>query len=77
MTDSPSATADLRVLRERLAARYAVERELGRGGMGAVYLARGEASQAVAAFEKSVKLAPEKKEYRDRLNEAKRRAASH
>jgi cytochrome c-type biogenesis protein CcmH/NrfG len=62
-------------------ARYATEKLPSRpepwDTLGAVYLARGDASRAVAAFEKSVKLAPEKKEYRDRLNEAKRRAASH
>ena len=34
------STADLATLREQLRDRYAIERELGRGGMGAVYLAR-------------------------------------
>ena len=33
-------TSDLPDIRQRLGDRYAIERELGRGGMGAVYLAR-------------------------------------
>lgn len=34
----PTATIDL--IRARLGDRYTIERELGRGGMGSVYLAR-------------------------------------
>ncbi len=34
------ATTDLEQVRKRLGDRYAIERELGRGGMGTVYLAR-------------------------------------
>ncbi len=37
---SPPATATLDLIRTRLGDRYALERELGRGGMGTVYLAR-------------------------------------
>jgi serine/threonine-protein kinase len=33
-------TSDLPDIRKQLGDRYAIERELGRGGMGAVYLAR-------------------------------------
>lgn len=33
-------TTNLEIVRRRLGARYAIERELGRGGMGTVYLAR-------------------------------------
>src|SRR6187397_3595844 len=33
-------TSDLADIRQQLGDRYAIERELGRGGMGAVYLAR-------------------------------------
>ncbi|HEX5073191.1 MAG TPA: protein kinase [Gemmatimonadaceae bacterium] len=35
-----TSTSDLPDIRQRLGDRYAIERELGRGGMGAVYLAR-------------------------------------
>ena len=37
---NPDATADLRTLSTAVAGRYTIERELGRGGMGVVYLAR-------------------------------------
>jgi hypothetical protein len=36
----PSSTLDLESVRRALAGRYTLERELGRGGMGTVYLAR-------------------------------------
>ncbi len=39
-TTSASPAAALDLVRARLGARYTLERELGRGGMGAVYLAR-------------------------------------
>ncbi|MBA3557727.1 MAG: hypothetical protein H0W30_03920 [Gemmatimonadaceae bacterium] len=37
---SAPATATIDLIRARLGDRYALERELGRGGMGTVYLAR-------------------------------------
>lgn len=40
VNDSTASPASLEALRERLGQRYYIERELGRGGMGAVYLAR-------------------------------------
>ena len=43
--------------------------------LGSVYLERGDAKAAVAAFEKSVALAPGNQAYRERLNEARRRAS--
>jgi hypothetical protein len=44
---SPQPAASLDDLRRRLGERYAIERELGRGGMDAVYLARA----ALLAFD--------------------------
>jgi tetratricopeptide (TPR) repeat protein len=41
--------------------------------LGSIHLLRGEVPQAIAAFENSVRLAPEKVAYRSRLNEARRR----
>jgi eukaryotic-like serine/threonine-protein kinase len=40
VTDSLAASTEIRALRDRLSGRYFIERELGRGGMGAVFLAR-------------------------------------
>jgi cytochrome c-type biogenesis protein CcmH/NrfG len=41
--------------------------------LGSIYLARGDATRAVTAFEKSVQLAPDNPDYRERLLEARHR----
>jgi serine/threonine-protein kinase len=75
MTTSPPITAEFLALQELLAGRYSIERELGRGGMGIVLLARDVALDRPVA----IKLLPphlaSRPEERDRFLQEARTAA--
>jgi serine/threonine-protein kinase len=66
---------DLLALQELLAGRYSIERELGRGGMGIVFLARDVALDRLVAIKLLPRAFSEQAEYRDRFLHEARTAA--
>lgn len=66
---------DLLALQQLLAGRYSIERELGRGGMGIVFLARDVALDRLVAIKLLPRGLAEQAEYRDRFLREARTAA--
>jgi len=68
-------SSDLLALQQLLAGRYSIERELGRGGMGIVFLARDVALDRLVAIKLLPRALAEQAEYRDRFLHEARTAA--
>jgi serine/threonine-protein kinase len=68
-------STDLLALQQLLAGRYSIERELGRGGMGIVFLARDVALDRLVAIKLLPRALAEQSEYRDRFLHEARTAA--
>ena len=73
MTDQ--ADSDLLALQQLLAGRYSIERELGRGGMGIVFLARDVALDRLVAIKLLPRALAAQPEFRDRFLREARTAA--
>lgn len=72
---TPSVSPDLLALQQVLAGRYSIERELGRGGMGIVFLARDVALDRLVAIKLLPRRLAEQSEFRDRFLREARTAA--
>jgi hypothetical protein len=70
-----SLSAELLPLQEALAGRYSIERELGRGGMGVVLLARDVALDRLVAIKLLPAVLAADRDYRDRFLREARTAA--
>ena len=72
---APPISSDLLALQQLLAGRYSIERELGRGGMGIVFLARDVALDRLVAIKLLPRALAEQAEYRERFLHEARTAA--
>lgn len=72
---TPPLNTELLALQELLAGRYSIERELGRGGMGIVFLARDVALDRLVAIKLLPRALADRPEFRDRFLQEARTAA--